>query len=145
MEDILERYLQELASKIERKIGDPSVEVKVTDKGLAIFAEEGSIHSDQGVDGTRKKHNTPSKYNLGTRFTYKNKMPPSKDLASWAKKKGLSLKNGQTYEGLGYALSKSIFKKGIKPSLYLTKPFVDMLDKEDFEGWMDELIKELES
>ncbi len=74
---------------------------------------------DKGVSGTQKKYDTP--------FSYKSKMPPSKPFEKWAKQKGIKPrgKDGRfiSYKSLGFLISRSIFRKGIKPSLFFTKPF----------------------
>lgn len=74
---------------------------------------------DKGVSGTQKKYDTP--------FSYKSKMPPSQPFEKWAKQKGIKPrgKDGRfiSYKSLGFLISRSIFRKGIKPSLFFTKPF----------------------
>lgn len=88
---------------------------------LSFIMDEYGMYQDKGVSGTRKKYNTP--------FSYKNKMPPIKPLADWAKFKSIRLRNekGQyskgNYNTIGFLISRSIFRKGIKPSLFFTKPF----------------------
>lgn len=139
---MLKKALQKIAQKIEAKMPQ-GVQVKGTENSLEVYAEDYMLFRDQGVDGTKKKNSPNKKYDLGAKFSYKGKMPPSKDLAKWAKKKGLQLKKGMTYEGLGFVIARSIKEKGIKPSLYLTKPFIDVLDKEDFDEVVEEMLKEL--
>ena len=76
---------------------------------------------DKGVSGTEKKYNTP--------YSYKSKMPPIKPLSDWAKRKGIRLRDEQgkfqkgNYKTIGFLIARSIFRKGIKPSLFFTKPF----------------------
>ena len=87
--------------------------------------EEYGIYQDKGVSGTKKKYNTPHKYT--------NKMPPTKALDKWIVKKGLTPRNsaGQftSRKGLQFALSRFIFKNGIKPSLFFTRPFENAYKK----------------
>ena len=88
---------------------------------LVFIMNEYGVFQDKGVSGTEKKYNT--------KFSYKNKMPPIKPLADWAKFRGIRLRNekGQfakgNYKTIGYLIARSIQKKGIKPSLFFTKPF----------------------
>ena len=76
---------------------------------------------DKGVSGTEKKYDTP--------YSYKSKMPPIKPLADWAKRKGIKLRDEKGkfkkggYKTLGFLIARSIQRKGIKPSLFFTKPF----------------------
>jgi hypothetical protein len=54
-------------------------------------------------------------------------MPPPKAFDKWTVRKGLAPrgKGGQfkSRKGLNFAIARSIFEKGIKPSLFFTKPF----------------------
>ena len=76
---------------------------------------------DKGVSGTKKKYNTP--------YSYKDKMPPIKPLADWAKRKAIRLRDDKgrfqkgNYKTIGFLIARSIQKKGLKPSLFFTKPF----------------------
>ena len=85
---------------------------------MEFSMEEYGLYQDKGVSGTEKKYKTPYKYTT--------KAPPPKAFDKWIVRKGLApRKNGkfQTRKGLQFALSRYIFKKGIKPSLFFTKPF----------------------
>jgi len=75
---------------------------------------------DQGVSGKDKKYNTP--------FSYTSKMPPAKSFSQWVIRKGLKGvrdKDGKFIprKSLQYLIARSVFKKGIKPSMFFTKPF----------------------
>ena len=89
---------------------------------------------DQGVSGIKKKYNTP--------FSYTNKKPPMQPLADWAKARRIRLRDEKgrykkgNYRTIGFILQKSIYEKGIKPSLFFTKPF-----EKAFENLPDDLIK----
>jgi hypothetical protein len=54
-------------------------------------------------------------------------MPPPSKLDKWIVRKGIAPRNVagkfQSRKGLQFAIAKSIFKYGIKPSLFFTKPF----------------------
>ena len=101
---------------------------------LSFIMDEYGMFQDKGVSGKKKKYNTP--------FRYTNKMPPIKPLADWAKFKNIRLRNekGQyekgNYKTIGFLIARSIFNKGIKPSLFFTKPF-----EKAFERLPDELVK----
>ena len=89
---------------------------------------------DKGVSGTEKKYDTP--------YSYKSKMPPIKPLADWAKRKGIRLRDEKgkfqkgNYNTIGFLIARSIQKKGLKPSLFFTKPF-----EQGFKKLPDEVIK----
>ena len=88
---------------------------------LYFEMEDYGMFQDRGVSGKKKKYDTP--------FSYKNKRPPIKPLAEWAKKRNIRLRDEKgrfkkgNYNTIGFLISKSIFEKGIKPSLFFTKPF----------------------
>ena len=87
---------------------------------------------DRGVSGTEKKYNTP--------YSYKSKMPPVKAFDKWVVRKGLAPrgKGGKfaSREGIKFAIAKSIYKKGIRPSMFFTKPF-----EAAFKRLPDELVE----
>lgn len=89
---------------------------------------------DKGVSGTKKRYNTL--------FEYTNKKPPMQPLADWAKARNIRLRDEKgkykkgNYKTIGFILQKSIYEKGIKPSLFFTKPF-----EKAFDRLPDEVIK----
>jgi hypothetical protein len=87
---------------------------------MAFLMENYGEYQDKGVSGTEVKYNTPYKYT--------NKMPPPSAFSQWVVRKGLKGTRDASgrfvsRKGLQFAIAKSIFKKGIKPSLFFTKPF----------------------
>jgi hypothetical protein len=80
---------------------------------------------DSGVSGTERKFNTP--------FSYKTKKPPAQIFEKWAKLKGIKPRNKQgkftTYKSFGFAVATAIFKRGIKPTKFFTKPFENEFKK----------------
>jgi len=89
---------------------------------------------DKGVSGTKRKYNTI--------YEYTNKRPPAEVFSKWAKAKGIRLRDEKgrfkkgSYKTLGFILANSVFEKGIKPSLFFTKPF-----EKAFDRLPDELIE----
>jgi hypothetical protein len=86
---------------------------------IIFTMNEYGFFQDKGVSGKDKKYNTP--------FSYKSKMPPPKAFDKWIVRKGIAPrdKNGKfiSRKSLQFLIARSIFKKGIKPSLFFTKPF----------------------
>jgi len=75
---------------------------------------------DKGVSGVKKKYNTP--------YSYTTKMPPTSSLDKWIVRKGLKGIRDEKgrfikRKSLQYLIARSIYTKGIKPSLFFTKPF----------------------
>jgi len=87
--------------------------------GIYFDMEEYGFYQDKGVSGVRKKYDTP--------FSYKSKMPPPKAFDKWTIRRGIAPRGAggkfQSRKGLNFAIARSIFEKGIKPSLFFTKPF----------------------
>ena len=87
--------------------------------GIYFDMEEYGFFQDKGVSGVRKKYDTP--------FSYKSKMPPPKAFDKWTIRRGIAPRGAggkfQSRKGLNFAIARSIFEKGIKPSLFFTKPF----------------------
>jgi len=96
-------------------------EVKAMPNSISIqfSMEDYGIYQDAGVSGTKKKYNTP--------YSYKSKMPPSKAFDKWITRKGLAPrdKSGKftKRKSLAFLIARSIYRNGIKPSLFFTKPF----------------------
>ena len=102
-----------LYDSIEGRVqaNDNSFEMEFTMEDYGIF-------QDKGVSGKERKYNTD--------FSYKDKMPPPRAFDKWIVRKGIApRKQGkfQSRKGLQFAIAKSVFKNGIKPSLFFTKPF----------------------
>lgn len=73
---------------------------------------------DKGVSGKQKKYDTP--------YSYKDKMPPPSKLDKWIVRKGIAPRNNGKFasrKSIQFMIARSIFIKGIKPSLFFTKPF----------------------
>lgn len=87
--------------------------------GIYFDMEEYGFYQDKGVSGVKRKFNTP--------FSYKSKMPPPKAFDKWTIRRGIAPRGAggkfKTRKGLNFAIARSIFEKGIKPSLFFTKPF----------------------
>lgn len=85
---------------------------------LELSMEDYGVFQDAGVSGTKKKYNTP--------YSYKSKMPPVKAFDKWLVRKGIApRKNGKfaSRKSLAFLIARSVFRNGIKPSLFFTKPF----------------------
>lgn len=100
---------------------------------IAFFMLPYGEFQDRGVDGKKVKHGATG-YD-GRKLQYTNKMPPPSSLDKWIVKKGLAPRNfkgqftGRSINTVGFQksisflIARSIYMKGIKPSLFFTKPF----------------------
>lgn len=96
--------------------------VKTMPNSISIeFAmEDYGVFQDAGVSGTKKKYNTP--------YSYKSKMPPVKAFDKWLVRKGIAPREKGKFasrKSLAFLIARSVFRNGIKPSLFFTKPFED--------------------
>lgn len=98
---------------------DSELEVyKTNNFRLSFSLGEYGEFVDKGVSGTQKKYNTP--------FKYTNKMPPPSKLDKWIVRKGLAKDEKGRFlprKTLSFLIARSIYRNGLKPSLYFTKPF----------------------
>jgi hypothetical protein len=82
---------------------------------------------DLGVKGktsSNKAPNSPYKFGSGTG----KKGGLTKGINQWVKQKGFQFRDRKSgkflsYDSTAYLITRSIFHKGIKPSLFFTKPF----------------------
>lgn len=123
---------------------DYDLNVSTNSFSMSFLMEDYGIFQDKGVSGIKKKYNTP--------FSYKDKMPPPSKMDKWIVRKGLKGVRGKdgkfiSRKSLQFMIARSIYNKGIKPSLFFTKPFQKAfknLDKDIIEAYkldVEELLK----
>jgi hypothetical protein len=117
---------------------------------LEFSMEDYGVFQDAGVSGTKKKYNTP--------YSYKSKMPPVKAFDKWLVRKGIAPREKGKFtsrKSLAFLMARSVYRNGIKPSLFFTKPFEaayknlpqELIDKygldavELFNEQIDEIIR----
>jgi hypothetical protein len=140
-QELLDRFIKHVVSQAKRNLTTTGKnaskklynsiqgEAKAFPNSIGIYfdMEDYGFFQDKGVSGIKKKYNTP--------FSYKSKggknglkgMPPPSAFDKWTIRRGIAPRNTkgqfQTRKGLNFAIARSIFEKGIKPSLFFTKPF----------------------
>lgn len=112
---------------------DKVIEVGANSFRLSFLMEDYGEFQDKGVSGIEQKYNTP--------FSYKSKggkrglkgMPPPKAFDKWNIKRGLAPRDEKgkflSRKQINFLVALKIFKKGIKPSLFFTKPFQSAFNK----------------
>ncbi len=84
-----------------------------------ILMEDYATFVDKGVSGTKTKYDTP--------YSYTDKMPPPSALDKWTVRKGIAPRDdkGRFMERktLQFLIARSIYRDGIKPSLFYTEPY----------------------
>jgi hypothetical protein len=101
----------------------------VTDDNYAIVGftmNDYGTFVDLGVKGktsSNKAPNSPYKFGSGTG----KKGGLTQGINKWVKQKGFQFRDKRgrflSYDSTAYLITRSIFHKGIKPSLFFTKPF----------------------
>jgi len=116
--DELKRQNKDTSGKLSNSIQGEVKEFK-NSIGIYFDMEAYGNFQDKGVSGKFKKYDTD--------YSYKSKMPPPSVFDKWIVRKGIAPRNAQgkfqSRKGLQFAIAKNIFKYGIKPSLFFTKPF----------------------
>ena len=102
--------------------------INATEDSISVIfeMEDYGKFQDQGVSGTKKKYNTP--------FSFKSKMPPSKAFSQFVVRKNIKGSRDEkgrfvSRKSLQYLIARSVYVRGIKPSMFFTKPFNQAFDK----------------
>ncbi len=109
----------------------------VTENNYSIVGfsmDDYGMFVDKGVKGADPTKVSPNAKITGQQapdspFSFKKLKPPSKPLADWAKSKNLRLRDSKgkfkegSYKTIGIILARNIWARGIKPTLFFTKPF----------------------
>ncbi len=118
---------------------DSNLSVGENSFSMDFIMSKYGIFQDRGVKGTQSGRSLDG-------FKYKNSSNlvgveyHTGALAKWAKHRGLQPRDGKgrfgSYKTMGFILANSIKKKGIKPSMFFTKPF-----EQAFNELPDELVE----
>ena len=108
--------------------------------GLYFEMEEYGEYVDKGVKGKSSSSRAPnSPFRFGTGTGKKGGL--TKSINQWVRRKGIQFKDKKTgrflsYDSTSLLISRSIYQKGIKTSLFFTKPFEDA-----FKSLPDEVVE----
>ena len=100
---------------------------------ISFEMEDYGFYQDRGVQGKKSGKSLDG-------YKYTNKMPPPKAFDKWTVRKGIAPRDKQgkfiKRKSLNFLIARSIFEKGIKPTLFFTKPF-----EKYFKRLPDELVE----
>jgi hypothetical protein len=110
LQEFADSLVQELKQNAPKNTGAlaNSIKATVTDNSISVEMLEYADFINKGVNGTKN--------NRGSIYSFKNKRPPISAISPIAKSIGAN----------PYALQNSIFKNGIKPSLFIDKTLTDI-------------------
>ncbi len=106
---------------------DSDVKVSKNSFQLSFIMEDYGVFQDKGVRGkssSAKAPNSPFKFGTGTG----RKGGLSEGINKWVKRKRFQFRDKKSgrflsYDSTAFLISRSIYQKGIAPSLFFTKPF----------------------
>ena len=119
---------------------DSDVKVSKNSFQLAFMMEEYGVYQDKGVRGkssSSKAPNSPFKFGSGTG----RKGGLTEGINKWVKRKRFQFRDKKSgkflsYDSTAFLISRSIYHKGIAPSLFFTKPF-----EKAFKGLNKDLVE----
>tara|TARA_R110001599_G_C11900616_1_gene626263 strand:- start:49 stop:576 length:528 start_codon:yes stop_codon:yes gene_type:complete len=119
---------------------DSNVKVSKNSFELSFLMEDYGMFQDKGVKGkssSAKAPNSPFKFGTGTG----RKGGLSEGINKWVKRKRFQFRDKKSgkflsYDSTAFLISRSIYHKGIAPSLFFTKPF-----EKAFKGLNKDLVK----
>lgn len=119
---------------------DKEIEVGANSFRLAFLMEDYGKFQDKGIKGKTSSTKAPnSPYKFGTGSGAKDGL--TNGIAKWVKDRRIQFKDRNTgkflsYESTSYLIRRSVWHKGIKPSLFFTRPF-----EKAFQSLPDELVE----
>ena len=122
--------LTKSGKNVTKKLYDSLKGEIVTENGFSIVGfsmDDYGAFQDKGVKGkssSAKAPNSPFKFGSGTG----PKGGLTKGIEKWVRLKGFQFRDKtsgkfMSYQATAFLITRSIFHKGIKPSLFFTKPF----------------------
>jgi hypothetical protein len=151
----LDRFVKHVTSRAKANLtnGDRNVskklynsikgEVKVMPNSIGVYfqMEEYGEFQDQGVKGKRSSSRAPkSPFKFGSGTGKKGGLTEA--IEKWVKARRFQFRDKRSkkfmsYKSTAWLITKSIYAKGLKPTLFFTKPF-----QEAYKNLPDELAKE---
>ena len=145
VQQILDEFKANLISEAKRNLSAQNTSGRLKDslKGyvkesknsiqISFEMEDYGFYQDRGVKGKKGGKSLDG-------YKYTNKMPPPKAFDKWTVRKGIAPRDKEgrfiKRKSLNFLIARSIFNKGIKPTLFFTRPF-----EKYFKRLPDEMIE----
>lgn len=94
---------------------------------LEFFMQDYGKWVDMGRNGTKKKYDSDSMFGKPNKASF----PPVDSIKKWVQSKPVNPIGGikLTIDQLTFLIGRKIYTKGIKPTLFFTRPFEDNFDE----------------
>lgn len=149
----LEKYakyvIQQSRSNLTKKKNNASkqlynsLEYKIQGDKVSFLSENYGEYLDKGVKGAKSTYPESS----ASPFRYTTKQPPSKVFDKWSIRKGIAPRDKQgkfvSRQSLNFLIARSIKNKGIRATLFFTKPFergLDLYGDEIVAGYLEDKL-----
>lgn len=149
----LEKYakyvIQQSRSNLTKKKNNASkqlynsLEYRIQGDKVSFLSEKYGEFIDKGVKGSKSTYPESS----ASPFKYTTKQPPSKVFDKWSIRKGIAPRDKQgrfvSRQSLNFLIARSIKNKGIRATLFFTKPFergLDLYGDEIVAGYLEDKL-----
>jgi len=149
----LEKYanyvIQQSRSNLTKKKNNASkqlynsLEYKIQGDKISFLSEDYGEYLDKGVKGAKSTYPESS----ASPFKYTTKQPPSSVFDKWSIRKGIAPRDKQgkfvSRQSLNFLIARSIKNKGIRATLFFTKPFergLDLYGDEIVAGYLEDKL-----
>ena len=149
----LEKYakyvIQQSRSNLTKKKNNASkqlynsLEYRIQGDKVSFLSEKYGEYLDKGVKGSKSTYPESS----ASPFKYTTKQPPSKVFDKWSIRKGIAPRDKQgrfvSRQSLNFLIARSIKNKGIRATLFFTKPFergLDLYGDEIVAGYLEDKL-----
>jgi hypothetical protein len=149
----LEKYakyvIQQSRSNLTKKKNNASkqlynsLEYRIQGDKISFLSEKYGEYLDKGVKGSKSTYPESS----ASPFKYTTKQPPSKVFDKWSIRKGIAPRDKQgkfvKRQSLNFLIARSIKNKGIRATLFFTKPFergLDLYGDEIVAGYLEDKL-----
>ena len=120
-----------------------SLEYKIKGDKVSFLSEKYGEFIDKGVKGSKTTYPESS----ASPFKYTTKQPPSSVFDKWSIRKGIAPRDKQgkfvKRQSLNFLIARSIKNKGIRATLFFTKPFergLDLYEDEIVAGYLEDKL-----
>lgn len=149
----LEKYakyvIQQSRSNLTKKKNNASkqlynsLEYRIQGDKISFLSEKYGEYLDKGVKGSKSTYPESS----ASPFKYTTKQPPSSVFDKWSIRKGIAPRDEKgrfvSRQSLNFLIARSIKNKGIRATLFFTKPFergLDLYGDEIVAGYLEDKL-----